>query len=187
MAGWRRWSWALAGAFAVHNTEEALTMRRHPGAAGRLDQASLNGLMAVISGLGVAAVAVGTTGRPTAWKPYLPAGMAGVMLLNVALPHVPAALVARGYTPGLVTAVGLNLPIGMAVLRGAVREGAISWRGLWRTAPVAFGVLACAPLAVAAARAVPRRRTRPLPCRRRHAGRVIGRVPNPVRVRVVSA
>ncbi|MCO6010904.1 HXXEE domain-containing protein [Actinoallomurus purpureus] len=110
--------------------------------------------MVVISGLGVAAVTVGTTGRPAAWKPYLPAGMAGVMLLNVALPHVPAALVARGYAPGLVTAVGLNLPIGLAVLRSAVRESAISRRGLLRTMPVALGVLACAPLTVAAARAV---------------------------------
>ncbi|GAA4609276.1 hypothetical protein GCM10023195_37230 [Actinoallomurus liliacearum] len=153
MVGWRRWSWALAGAFALHNAEEALTMRRFPGAAGRLDQSSLNGLMAAISGLGVAAVAVGTTGRPAPWKPYLPAGMAGVMLLNVALPHVPAAVVARGYAPGLATAVGLNLPIGLAVLRGAVREGAVTRRGLRRTVPVALGVLACAPLAVAAARA----------------------------------
>ncbi|MEV5748078.1 HXXEE domain-containing protein [Actinoallomurus sp. NPDC052308] len=84
---------------------------------------------------------------------YLPAGMAGVMLLNVALPHVPAAVAARGYAPGLVTAVGLNLPIGLAVLRGAVREGAVTRRGLRRTVPVALGVLACAPLAVAAARA----------------------------------
>ncbi|MEV0403412.1 HXXEE domain-containing protein [Actinoallomurus sp. NPDC050550] len=160
MVGWKRWSWALAGAFALHNTEEALTMRRFPSLAGwldqagRLDQGALNGLMAAISGLGVVAVAVGTTGRPAAWKPYLPAGMAGVMLLNVALPHVPAAVAARGYAPGLVTALGLNLPIGAAVLRSAVREGAISRRGLRRTMPVALGVLACAPLAVAAARAV---------------------------------
>ncbi|GAB3987674.1 hypothetical protein GCM10029978_107400 [Actinoallomurus acanthiterrae] len=109
--------------------------------------------MAVISGLGLAAVAVGTTGRPAAWKPYLPAGMAGVMLLNVALPHVPAAVVARGYAPGLVTAVSLNLPIGVAVLRSTVREGAVSRRGLRRTVPAALGILACAPLAVATARA----------------------------------
>ncbi|GAB3987672.1 hypothetical protein GCM10029978_107390 [Actinoallomurus acanthiterrae] len=39
MAGWKRWSWALAGAFALHNTEEALTMRRLPSLAGRFDQA----------------------------------------------------------------------------------------------------------------------------------------------------
>ncbi|MFL6055772.1 MAG: hypothetical protein ACJ72W_23155 [Actinoallomurus sp.] len=40
------------------------------------------------------------------------------------------------------------------MLRSTVRDGGVTRRGLRRTMPVALGVLACAPLVVAATRAV---------------------------------
>lgn len=48
------------------------------------------------------------------------------MLLNVLLPHIPATLVFREYTPGVVTAVLINLPVMSILLFKAVREQWVS-------------------------------------------------------------
>ncbi|HEU4561743.1 MAG TPA: HXXEE domain-containing protein [Longimicrobium sp.] len=45
-----------------------------------------------------------------------------VMLVNV-VAHVGAAILLRGYAPGLVTALALNLPFSIYLLRRAVAEG----------------------------------------------------------------
>lgn len=42
---------------------------------------------------------------------------AWVLLANVVVPHVPAAIVLGGYAPGVVTAVFINLPLAVWVLR----------------------------------------------------------------------
>jgi len=42
---------------------------------------------------------------------------AAVLLMNVVVPHIPAAIALRGYAPGLLTAVALNLPLGLWILR----------------------------------------------------------------------
>lgn len=52
-----------------------------------------------------------------------------VMLVNVAS-HVAAAVFLRGYAPGVVTALALNLPFSIYLLRRAMREGWISRRTL---------------------------------------------------------
>ena len=48
------------------------------------------------------------------------------MLVNVLVPHIPATLVFPEYTPGVVTAVLLNLPIMGILLFQAVREQWVS-------------------------------------------------------------
>ena len=66
---------------------------------------------------------------------YLMFGYIVAMLANVFIPHIPASLVFRSYTPGVVTAVLVNLPVmGFLSIR-AVREGWVSGRKA-----VAFGV-----------------------------------------------
>ena len=58
-----------------------------------------------VSGAATAAVVLGVRrGRPA-----LPGVVAAAMLVNVGVPHVPAAVRARGYAPGVVTAVTLVL------------------------------------------------------------------------------
>lgn len=42
---------------------------------------------------------------------------AAILVLNVFVPHLPAAILSGGYVPGIVTAVFLNLPIGIVCLR----------------------------------------------------------------------
>ena len=60
-----------------------------------------------MSGAATAAVVRGTGHG----QPALPGVVAATMLINVFVPHVPAAVRARGYAPGLVTAVTLVLPV----------------------------------------------------------------------------
>jgi hypothetical protein len=52
-----------------------------------------------------------------------------VMLANVAS-HAGAAILLRGYAPGVATALALNLPFSLYLLRRAIREGWISRRTL---------------------------------------------------------
>ncbi len=53
------------------------------------------------------------------------------MLLNVFVPHLPATLIFYEYTPRVVTAVLVNLPVMTWLLVGAVREGWVSGRRVW--------------------------------------------------------
>ena len=48
------------------------------------------------------------------------------MLLNVFVPHVPATLVFHSYTPGVVTAVLINLPLMTWLALSSVREEWVS-------------------------------------------------------------
>ena len=45
--------------------------------------------------------------------------VAAVILVNVIVPHVPAAIVLGGYAPGVITAVAINLPLAIWMLRNA--------------------------------------------------------------------
>jgi hypothetical protein len=89
----------------------------------------------------LALTAFATTGRPTRLKPYLVATIAAGLLLNVLLPHVPAAVALGGYAPGVVTALVLNLPVSLYFLRRSLREGRIDRRGLAIGAAIAFAFL----------------------------------------------
>jgi uncharacterized protein with HXXEE motif len=54
-----------------------------------------------------------------------------VLLVNAG-GHMLAALIQAGYVPGLITAVLINLPFGIYVLRRAVRENWIRARAAWQ-------------------------------------------------------
>lgn len=66
-----------------------------------------------------------TTGRPQAWTAETLRILAAVMVINVTVPHVPAAFITGGYVPGLFTAPSLNLPVAVAFLVRA-RDGVTS-------------------------------------------------------------
>ncbi len=74
-----------------------------------------------------------------------------VFLVNVFVPHLAATLWLRRYTPGVVSAVLVNLPLSWVLLRAAVREGVVTRAGLavfGVSAALALGVLAGALLAL---------------------------------------
>ena len=84
---------------------------------------------------------IATKGKPTQLKSYLVAVIAAGLLVNVFIPHVPAAVVLGGYAPGVATAVLMNLPISIYFLRRSVGEGYIDRQGLIIAGLIALGIL----------------------------------------------
>lgn len=72
-------------------------------------------------------------GPESLWT-YLTFGYVIAMLINVFVPHIPAAIWFGGYAPGVVTAGLINLPVMTILAFWAVRE---RWVSGWRA--VAFG------------------------------------------------
>lgn len=59
-----------------------------------------------------------------------------VLLVNAGW-HLLAAVINRGYVPGVITAALINLPFGIYVLRRAVKEEWIGSRAAWQMIGVA--------------------------------------------------
>ena len=69
------------------------------------------------------------------------------MLLNVLIPHVLATLWLSRYMPGTGTALLLNLPITLSLLRQAFLEGYVEpWAFLIFGPAVVVGIVALIPL-----------------------------------------
>ncbi len=119
----------LTFALCVHNLEEALTFERYRERSSSLVAAILGRritiptpsvfhemLVAVtIAGL-VAAIWAGS-GIESAAKAHALTLFAGLLLANVFVPHIPAAIAMGGYAPGVLTAIGINLPVAALCLR----------------------------------------------------------------------
>lgn len=131
--------WLFPIAVALHNGEEALTMpgwnARHTTELASLrvpllqkfashppSAEEIRGALLVLT---LAAFAVtwlcARAGKQSLWA-YLLFGGVVTMLVNVFVPHVPATLLFGEYTPGVVTAVLINLPLMNWLALRAVRE-----------------------------------------------------------------
>jgi len=60
-------------------------------------------------------------GKQSVWS-YLLLGYIIAMLVNVFIPHVPATLILRSYTPGVITAVLMNWPVMNLLAIGALQR-----------------------------------------------------------------
>jgi len=118
-------------AVAIHNSEEAVFMPSwvsyhtcqiplHPSA-----DAIRGGLLFLTLGAFAITTLSAKGGRRSIWA-YLLFGYIVAMLVNVFVPHIPATLILRSYTPGVVTAVLINLPIMTILLLRAVRDQWVS-------------------------------------------------------------
>lgn len=75
------------------------------------------------------------------------------MLLNVFVPHVAAAIMFRGYAPGLVTALLVNLPVMALLSWRAVRVRYVSgWKAVAYAIVVPMGIVALSPVLFAVGR-----------------------------------
>ena len=118
----------LLSAFLLHNMEEALTFGAYRASTQTLirELTFRNWSVPTVDSFFVALAVVSLAAtlsmiwailRPTRRSALIfVRGLAWIMLLNVALPHVPAAIFLGGYAPGLVTAVFVNLPIACLAL-----------------------------------------------------------------------
>ena len=124
----RRIPAALLAAFLLHNVEEALTFDSYREASqSALQNLGWTDFSAPTVGsflLALAAVSL-AAGLAMTWALLQPSrrssailvkGLAWIMLLNVLLPHLPAAVLFNGYTPGLLTALFINVPVACFVL-----------------------------------------------------------------------
>ena len=142
--------WAIPGAMALHNLEEALTFGRYlplvreraPAVARPLVAGvTYRQLLVALAAATLLAVAV----AGWAWlRPHSRAARWGalvlqaVMAINVVSHAAAALVVTRGYAPGLVTALLLELPLSVYVFRRASRERWLRRGALRLIAPAAL-------------------------------------------------
>ena len=119
-----RRGWAaglLASALVLHDLEEAAAypalrpaIREILSFAPPVDAAWA--ALAAVTLAGVALALWAGRGPGSAAKTAWLRTIAVILLANVLVPHVPAAMVLGGYAPGVVTAVALNLPVSLLAL-----------------------------------------------------------------------
>ncbi|MDB4988859.1 MAG: hypothetical protein JWN04_4037 [Myxococcaceae bacterium] len=128
----KRLLWAFPVALTCHNLEEAFTLPAWSKSAGLLHppvgEVELWFALAVVTVAGYSITYV-------AWRYgglWLHAAASGwvLMLLNVFFPHVLGALLTQHYTPGLLTAVTIIVPVDTYLLYRARCERALSSRRL---------------------------------------------------------
>lgn len=134
---YRTLRWLLAPVIAAHNFEEWLTFpifgETAASTAARFGvhfeappwKAVQLALLLVTLGPALV-VLCASTGRTRLWKDFAVLWVAGIFLANVFMPHVPAAILAGGYAPGVVTAVAINLPFCIVLFHSAIAAHAVS-------------------------------------------------------------
>lgn len=122
----------LVLAIAAHNFEEWLTFPHYGELTGAMSQRlGLNvepkpwpivqGGLVFVTVVPALLLVLGTRTQK-AWGVWVVCWVAAIFLANVFLPHVPAMLLFKGYAPGGVTAVLINLPLTWLVLSMARKE-----------------------------------------------------------------
>jgi hypothetical protein len=125
---------------ALHNAEEALTapayLPRVDDYVARVPMLRDAGLPPSLTQLYVALVVVtivpaliigwAASGRESAAKRGVVAVVAAALLWNVLLPHASAMIAFRGYAPGGLTALVVNLPFCLYFFRRSSRDGILT-------------------------------------------------------------
>ena len=88
-------------------------------------------------------IAWAVSGSQRTAKHFVVCILAAIFLANVFIPHIPAAIVNRGYAPGVVSALLLNLPFCFLLLRMASTDGVLSVRRV--AAASALGLVSLLP------------------------------------------
>jgi hypothetical protein len=139
----RKVQWLFPIAVTLHNAEEAIWMpgwtashaAQFPG--GPPGAAEIIAALVVFTAAAFAVTYLSARRGPESIWAYLTFGCIIAMLANVFVPHVPAAIVFRGYAPGVVTAVLINLPVMSLLTLRMLREG---WVRGWKMAVFGIGV-----------------------------------------------
>ena len=132
-AGVARWMPpSLLAAVLLHNIEEAATYGLYRPRSQLLIQRLINpsyiapsttvffAMLALVSVVAGLAMLVAWRDPSSRAATVLVVGLSLIMLTNVVIPHVPAAILLGGYAPGALTAVLVNMPLCVRVLCGIV-------------------------------------------------------------------
>lgn len=137
--------WLVPILLAVHNLEEGLLMQRYLPAAqaavpaffrrpvGLYDYPQFVALLIVLTIAAFLIAAFGGLTRPGSTAGYALLAVQATLLLNVAS-HIGAAFVLRGYSPGLVTALFVNLPFSLWLI-------AVAWQEHWYSRGALIGLV----------------------------------------------
>ena len=147
----------FAIAVTIHNIEEAVWLPRWSESAGRwhhpVNAREFRFAVVVLTVLAYVVSFLAVLGGRGSIGAYLVAGYALAMLLNVAFPHIAATMALRSYAPGTATALLLNLPVTICLLRRAILEHYIAWsRFVWIGPLVVVVMLALIPFLFALGR-----------------------------------
>ena len=112
---------ALIVSFIFHNIEEAISICSYPiqSPISFIKPASCSQFLWAVSIMSLIVVVLFIAAIRTkqhAFNLFISTAIASGLVLNVFIPHIAAAIYSLNYTPGLVTAVLLNLPLGFITL-----------------------------------------------------------------------
>jgi hypothetical protein len=144
-----RWLWAVPGAIALHNLEEALTIRTslaHADLPGRwrhaIDGGGLTLFYVAIAAMAIVVAAIAAFGNlrdPRSRSARALLVIQVLMAVN-AFWHIGAAVYLGRYAPGVATAVLVNLPLSYFLLSLCWRERWLSHRAMLVTAAIVAAV-----------------------------------------------
>lgn len=111
----------LIVSFLFHNLEEAIFICNYPvqSPVSFIKQASCNQFLWAVSIITLIVIILLVTAlrsNKPAFYLFVSTAIASALVLNVIVPHLLVAVYTFNYTPGLVTAVLLNLPLGLLTL-----------------------------------------------------------------------
>jgi hypothetical protein len=114
--------------FSLHNLEEGLWLPEWSKNAGKYHKAVEKNeflfALIVITVLGYLLTFLNCLlGREIPVYAYIYSGFIGMMILNSVFPHLVATIALRKYSPGLLTGMLLNIPIGIVILIDMLRAG----------------------------------------------------------------
>jgi hypothetical protein len=149
--------WLVPIFLTIHNLEEAVVMpafieRRNASVPGAMREiippVTYKQFLIALAIITVIPYLVALLWLRRGWAAYLLVGLQVVMLINVCA-HTLMALFLRGYAPGLATALAINLPFSLYLLKRAVEEKwmskkAVAWMfpiGLLIHGPVLAGLM----------------------------------------------
>ncbi len=138
-------------AITLHNLEEAIWMPAWSKTAGRwhrpVEKIPFRFAVLVLTLLAYLFAYLGLMGGKQSIGIYLLGGYAFLMLSNVFVPHLIAAIWLKKYVPGIVTGLALNLPVCSILLIFILAEGYVSpWPLLMTGALFIIGALLLIPL-----------------------------------------
>lgn len=150
-------AWFFTLGVIAHNAEEALFLPAWSSTAGRwhapVGAREFAFAVAVLSLLLVILAAAALSAGARSVSAYVFTGYVFAMVANVFVPHLLGTLALRRYLPGTGTALLLNLPLGVLLLRQAVTQGFVEWGTIAWVAPVtALAIVASIPALFAVGR-----------------------------------
>lgn len=151
--------WLFALAITVHNIEEGLFLPAYAGTvprlSGRITPFAFRFALVILTAAIYGIVALSVAG--SAYAVELLAGLAAVMIVNAAVPHLALTVALRRYAPGTGTALCIVLPLSLLVIVNGLAAGTVTGRSLLIAAiAVAVALLVAIPLLFSAGRFVER-------------------------------